>query len=133
MKLLNGKVAIVTGGTSGIGQASAELFASEGARVVIVGRRRVEGEAVRDTIRMVGGEAEFVEADLSDDLAVGRMVTEATACFGRIDIWFNNAGVGGGRGGIEERQASDWDRIASINARSAFLCLKAEVAQLRAQ
>jgi NAD(P)-dependent dehydrogenase (short-subunit alcohol dehydrogenase family) len=133
MNILKGKVAVVTGGTSGIGQASVELFAAEGAKVVIVGRRRPEGEAVRDGIVSMGGEAAFVEADLSDDAAVTRMVTEAAACFGRADIWFNNAGVGGGRGGIEEREAADWDRIASINARSAFLCLKAEVAQLRAQ
>jgi len=61
------------------------------------------------------------------------MVSESIGFFGRVDIWFNNAGVGGGRGGIEVREAADWDRIASINARSAFLCLKAQVAQLRVQ
>lgn len=133
MGILSGKVAVITGGTSGIGQASAELFAAEGASVVIVGRRRVEGETIGNAIREAGGNAGFVEADLSDDLAVARMVADATACFGRVDIWFNNAGVGGGRGGIEVREAADWDRISSVNARAAFLCLKAEVGQLRAQ
>ena len=70
MNILEGKVAVVTGGTSGMGEASAELFASEGAKVVVVGRRRAEGVAVCDSIRAKGGTAEFIEADLSDDAAI---------------------------------------------------------------
>lgn len=90
---LQGKTALVTGATSGIGQAIAEAFAREGARVIIVGRDRLRGQAVVDAIHAAGGQATFLAADLASMVDVRRLATEATAALGHIDILVNNAGI----------------------------------------
>ena len=90
---LQGKTALVTGATSGIGQAIAEAFAREGARVVISGRNAQRGKAVVDAIRANGGQATFIAADQASVEGVRRLAREATAAFGPIDILVNNAGI----------------------------------------
>lgn len=95
MTVLIGKVALVTGGTSGIGKATAIAFAQAGAKVVIAGRRQVEGETVVDRIKADGGEAIFAKTDVSDEEQVKTLVEKAIATYGRLDIAFNNAGVEG--------------------------------------
>jgi NAD(P)-dependent dehydrogenase (short-subunit alcohol dehydrogenase family) len=94
---LQDKVALITGGTSGIGEAVAELFAREGAKVAITGRNEARGEAVTARILSAGGEsggqAIFVRADVSKAVDCKRAVDETLRCFGRLDILFNNAGV----------------------------------------
>ena len=90
---LQGKTALVTGSTSGIGQAIAEAFAREGARVVVSGRDEQRGKAVVETIRATGGSAAFVFADLSSKAEVDRLASEAVKVFGQIDILVNNAGM----------------------------------------
>ncbi|HEY6408444.1 MAG TPA: SDR family NAD(P)-dependent oxidoreductase, partial [Ktedonobacteraceae bacterium] len=90
---LQGKTALVTGSTSGIGQAIAEAFAREGARVVVSGRDEQRGKAVVETIRATAGSAAFVFADLSSKAEVDRLAGEAIKVFGQIDILVNNAGM----------------------------------------
>src|SRR5215469_14802536 len=90
---LQGKTALVTGGTSGIGQAIAEAFAREGARVVVSGRNVQRGQAVVDAIRTRGGQATFIAADQASVQGVRRLAKEATTVLGPIDILVNNAGI----------------------------------------
>jgi NAD(P)-dependent dehydrogenase (short-subunit alcohol dehydrogenase family) len=133
MRLLEGKVVLITGATSGIGYASAKLFAEEGASVALVGRRVAEGNAVVSEIQNAGGTAFFIAADLSDVSSIPDVIDQTVAHFGRLDAAFNNAGVGGGRGGIEERTPEAWDTMTDVNLKSAFFCLKAQLGQFRKQ
>jgi len=131
MGMLENKVILVTGGTSGIGRAGVELFAREGARVVFTGRRAAEGEAVVAAVAAVGGEAVFLEADLSDLETIAPMVGRAAARYGRIDGVFNNAGVSGGRKSIEQQTPADWARVNGVNLEAAYFCLVEEIKALR--
>src|SRR5512133_1688067 len=92
-KRLSNKVALITGGTSGIGKATALLFAEEGADVVITGRRAELGQRVVEQIRQSGGRGIFVQADHSQAEGCSRVVERTLAEFGRVDILFNNAGI----------------------------------------
>jgi NAD(P)-dependent dehydrogenase (short-subunit alcohol dehydrogenase family) len=127
MGLLDGKVALVTGGTSGIGRASAALFAREGARVALTGRRAVEGEAVVAEIAAAGGEAVFLQADLTQIDAIPGLIDRVVARFGRLDAAFNNAGISGG-GPIETLDEARWDSLIDTNLKAQFFALKAEAA-----
>ncbi len=121
MGMLEGKVAIVTGGTSGIGARSAELFAAEGAKVVIAGRRRTEGEALAERL---GPSASFVRTDVTSERDVKAMVDHATAKFGRLDCLFNNAGNPGRLVGIAEVETEDLDAIIAVHVRGVVLGMK---------
>jgi NAD(P)-dependent dehydrogenase (short-subunit alcohol dehydrogenase family) len=128
--LLENKVALITGGTSGIGAASAVIFAKEGASVVVTGRRRSEGNAVVASIAAAGGKAVFVEADLSDVEMIPGVIFRAVEAFGRLDVAFNNAGTGTG-GPIESMTPAEWSRVIDINMRSAYFCLQAEATEMK--
>jgi NAD(P)-dependent dehydrogenase (short-subunit alcohol dehydrogenase family) len=132
MGLLEGKVALVTGGTSGIGRASAVLFAKEGAKVALTGRRAAEGEAVVAEIAAAGGEAFFIQADLADTDSIPGIVAQVVARYGRLDCAFNNAGISGG-GPLDALTESIWDGIVDTNLKAAFFCLQAEAAQMKRQ
>ena len=132
MGLLAGKVALVTGGTSGIGAASAILFASEGARVALTGRRVAEGQAIVAQIKAAGGDALFIRADLGDTGAIPAMIERVVEVYGRLDAVFNNAGTATG-GPIEAASESEWDRVIDTNMKSAYFCLKAEAEQMKRQ
>ena len=132
MGLLEGKVALVTGGTSGIGRASAVLFAKEGAKVALTGRRAAEGEAVVAEIVAAGGEAIFIQADLSQTDTIPGVVAEVVARYGRLDAAFNNAGVSGG-GPLDTLTEGVWDKVVDTNLKAAFFCLQAEAAQMKRQ
>ncbi len=133
MALLEGKVILITGGTSGIGRASAVLFAKEGARVALTGRRAAEGAAVVAEIEAAGGEALFIEADVTQTETIPETVARTVARFGRLDGAFNNAGVSAGPGEIDMRDEATWDKVIDTNLKSVFFCVKAQIAQMRAQ
>ena len=125
-----GKVALVTGGTSGIGRETAVLFAREGARVVITGRRETEGNATVDLIRRAGGEGVFVQADVSRASEVEALVEKTVAAFGGLDYAFNNAGIEGHWVPIVEQTEEEWDQTIDINLKGTWLCLKYEIQQM---
>jgi NAD(P)-dependent dehydrogenase (short-subunit alcohol dehydrogenase family) len=130
---LQNKVAIVTGGTSGIGRDTAVLFAKEGAKVVVAGRRQPEGEETIDLIRGAGGEGIFVATDVSTTADVQALVQKTVEKFGRLDIGFNNAGIEGNWVPIAEQAEEDWDRTIAINLKGVWLCLKYEIQQMLKQ
>lgn len=123
MKLMD-RVAIVTGATSGIGQASAILFAEEGAKVAVTGRNESRGRAVATTIRSSGGEAIFVRGDVRFPDECRRMVDETLGAFGgRLDILFNNAGVFHPHSAIECTE-EEWDLTVDISLKGSWLMSK---------
>ena len=109
------KVALVTGGTSGIGRDTAVLFAKAGAKVVVAGRRELEGKETVDLIRAAGGEGLFVKADVAKTADVQAMVQKTVEKFGRLDVAFNNAGIEGIWVPIVEQAEEDFDRVIDIN------------------
>ncbi|MGA9393047.1 MAG: SDR family oxidoreductase [Candidatus Sulfotelmatobacter sp.] len=130
---LQGKVAIVTGGTSGIGRDTAVLFAKAGAKVVVSGRREPEGQETIELIRSADGEGLFVKADVSKAPEVEALIKKAVERFGRLDIAFNNAGIEGVWVPIVRQTEEDWDRTININLKGVWLCLKYEIRQMLVQ
>lgn len=123
---LERKVAIITGGGSGIGRAAAQLFTREGAKVVVADYNAEAGENTVQAIQDSGGEAIFVKVDVSDAEQVQHMVQSALEAYGGIDILFNNAGILL-FGTILETDPKDWTRLMSINLNGVFLCSKAVI------
>jgi len=130
---LKGKVALVTGGTSGIGREACVLFAKAGAKVVVAGRRENEGNETIDLIRAAGGDGLFVKADVSRAAEVATLVQKTVEKFGRLDVAFNNAGIEGAWIPIVEQSEEDWDRTIDINLKGVWLCLKYEIRQMLKQ
>lgn len=121
---LDGKVAIVTGGNSGIGKATVELFAKEGAKVAIMARREEEGLAVQNEITSAGGDATFIKCDVMDSNAVDSAVEQAIAKYGTVDLLFNNAGFGAGQQ-FPDEDDENWDRVISVNINGTFYMTRA--------
>ena len=129
---MSDKVALITGASSGIGQATAELFAAKGARVVLAARREDELAALANKIKDRGGKASFVTTDVSVAQDVGRMVTHTLETFGRLDYAVNNAGIEGPFRSIVDLLDEDWDQVIDINLKGTFLCLKYEAGAMLA-
>ncbi len=119
---LKDKVTLVTGGAHGMGEATARLFAREGAKVVIADILEREGNAVAASIAASGGEAQFVRLDVADEQQWGEVVDQIVARYGRLDVLVNNAGISGG---VHERMSTEhFDRLIAVNARGTFLGIK---------
>jgi NAD(P)-dependent dehydrogenase (short-subunit alcohol dehydrogenase family) len=119
---LKGKVAIVTGGGSGIGRAIALAFASEGATAVVVARNMARLKDVAAEIASRGGKAAAIAADIADELKVKEMVSRTLGEFGRIDILVNNAGIPGPTANLSDMELDKWNEVLSINLTGAMLC-----------
>jgi len=123
-----GKVALVTGASSGLGEATAIKFAEEGARVVIAARREEQSAQVVKKITALGGEAIFVRADVSRAADIEAMVKTAVQKFGRLDCAVNNAGISGPRlTPLADVTEAQWDEIMGINLKGVWLCMKHEI------
>jgi NAD(P)-dependent dehydrogenase (short-subunit alcohol dehydrogenase family) len=127
---LQGKVAIVTGGSSGIGRATALTFAREGARVLVVDIDIAGGEETIRLIRYAGGEAKFIKADVTKAAEVEEMVNNAVKTYNRLDYAFNNCGIIGVAAPITEATEEDWDHVINTNLKGVWLCLKYEIAYM---
>ncbi len=122
-----GKVAVITGGTSGIGRASAIAFAKEGVKVVVSGRREAEGLATVEMIENVGGMATFVRCDVTKEADTAALIAKTMETYGRLDFAFNNAGVEETPGLITDRTEEDIRRVLDTNILGVMLALKHEI------
>jgi 3-oxoacyl-[acyl-carrier protein] reductase len=132
MQRLAGKVAVVTGGSSGIGKAIALRFGHEGAKVVVAARRRGLCEQTAKEICRQGGEAFVVQTDVSHENQVDMLFDKAVQQYGRVDIAVNNAGVFGGRR-LAETTTKAFDEVMNVNLRGTFFCCRAAFKHMRAQ
>jgi NAD(P)-dependent dehydrogenase (short-subunit alcohol dehydrogenase family) len=134
MTPLEGKVVLITGGTSGIGRAAAAAFAQAGARVVIAGRRAELGNDVAEELRAQKAEVRFVRADVSLSPDVERLITETVKAYGRLDAAFNNAATTDGALALSaDFTEEQFDHTVAMNLKSVWLCLRAEIRQMLSQ
>jgi NAD(P)-dependent dehydrogenase (short-subunit alcohol dehydrogenase family) len=131
--LLAGKVALVTGGASGIGRASALAFAREGARVAVADINNDGGNETLKQIEAMGGQAIFVTTDVTSASDVQHLVDRTVEAFGRLDCAHNNAGILGAPAKTADCPEEEWDRIVAINLKGVFLCMRVEIPQMLAQ
>lgn len=128
MGQFDGKVALVTGGSAGLGAATALEFARQGARVAIAARRAEQSAAVVRQIEALGGEAQFVPADMARPAEIEAMVRQVLDRFGRLDCAVNNAGITGPVGKpLAEIEEAQWDALMDVNLKAVFLCMKHEI------
>jgi NAD(P)-dependent dehydrogenase (short-subunit alcohol dehydrogenase family) len=138
-KKFQGKVALVTGGATGIGKVTARIFAREGAKVIVSTDKNIKGG--EDTVRLInqsGGEATFIKCDVSQAKEVEAMVDKCVQTYGRLDYAFNNAGIGPDGKRVPVVNIVDcpeeiWDRTIDINLKGVFLCMKYEIKQMLKQ
>jgi NAD(P)-dependent dehydrogenase (short-subunit alcohol dehydrogenase family) len=129
---LSGKVAIITGGASGMGRATSLLFAREGANVVVADLNVPDGEEVAKLASESGGKSVFQRTDVSSEAEIAALVARALSDFGRLDVTFNNAGIGGAIGSLQSISVEDWDRTQAVCLRGVFLGIKHSIAPMRA-
>ena len=132
MPSMSGKIALITGASSGIGRATAEAFAAKGAKVALAARREDELAGLVSEIETRGGAATFVKTDVSIAKDVERMVKHTIETFGRLDYAVNNAGIEGQLSGITDLSEEEWDRVLDINLKGTFLCMKYEASAMLA-
>lgn len=130
---MSGRVALVTGGSSGIGAATARAFASAGAKVVIANRTPETGEAVVKSIKSAGGEAIWLQADVSRADQVEALIRGTVAACGRLDFAFNNGGSGGRGDWVAEMAEAEWDKTIAGYLTSVWLCMKYQIKQMLEQ
>ncbi|MCD7971086.1 MAG: glucose 1-dehydrogenase [Candidatus Azobacteroides sp.] len=124
------KVAIVTGGGSGFGQAMSELYAKKGAKVVVSDISEDGGQKTVEAIRQAGGDAYFVKSDVSKPEECENLVQETIRKYGRLNIAFNNAGIGGANALIGDYPVDKWDQIIAVNLSSVFYCMHYEIPEM---
>lgn len=133
MRRFEGKVALVTGGGSGIGRATSLAFANEGAKVVIDDINVEGGEETLAMVKSAGGEAIFVKANVSKATEVEALVQKAIDTYGRLDCAYNNAGVGEPLKRVHKTSEDNWDRVMATNLKGVYLCMKYEIPHMLKQ
>lgn len=128
-----GKVALVTGGSSGVGRAAAIAFGKAGANVIVAARREAEGRETVELITHAGGAARFIQADVAKSDGTVELMNKAIESYGRLDCAFNNAGTEGKFAPITELTETDWEHTISVNLKAVWLCMKYEIAQMLKQ
>ena len=131
MKLLQNQVAIVTGGSSGIGRATALLFAREGARVVVADMNDAAGQAVVDDIRRAGGDAFYQRVDVRQDEECAALVEVTLGHYGQLDIAFNNAGISGTTALTQDQTLEHWRNVLYVNLTGVFNCMVHELRAMK--
>ena len=132
MGRVQNKVAVVTGAALGLGKATAELLAHEGAHVAVVDVNDDEGQRVANSIHKATGDARFWHLDVSDEDAVRTVMDEVVDEFGSLDILVNNAGISGANKPTHEIEESEWDRVMDVNVKGVFFCTKHAIPHMRA-
>jgi NAD(P)-dependent dehydrogenase (short-subunit alcohol dehydrogenase family) len=130
MGIVSGRTALVTGAAAGIGRATALRFAAEGAQVVVSDIEEKGGEETVSMIRTNGGDARFVQADVSKASDVAALISATVAAYGKLDCACNNAGIEGAVAPFVDQTEENFDRTIAVNLKGTFLCLKAEIAQM---
>lgn len=130
---MNPSTVLITGALTGIGRATAFAFARTGANVVVSGRREEAGTALASELRALGGKAEFIKADVTDEAEVRALVEQTVSLFGKLDIAVNNAGTEGTLGPITEQSTDNFHATFSTNVRGTLLSLKHEMRAMQAQ
>ncbi|SFU49212.1 NAD(P)-dependent dehydrogenase, short-chain alcohol dehydrogenase family [Pontibacter akesuensis] len=125
-----GKVALVTGASSGIGKATALQYAREGAKVVVSDINEAAGAEVVAEIKQLGGDAFFVKADVSLPEDCEHLAVRTVATYGRLDIAFNNAGIGGEANAVGDMSIGNWNKVIAVNLSSVFYCMKYQIQEM---
>jgi NAD(P)-dependent dehydrogenase (short-subunit alcohol dehydrogenase family) len=131
--LVEGKVALITGGSSGIGRGTALVFAREGARVAIADIQVEQGHETVRLVKEAGGDAIFVKCDVSVASEVKAAVDTVVETYGRLDFGFNNAGIESAMARTADHAEEDWDRVIEVNLKGVWLCMKYEIPQMLKQ
>ena len=133
MNNLTGKTAIVTGGASGIGEATALLYVENGYNVVISDVNEKKGNQLAEQIKQSGGKAIFIKADVSKPGDCENLISKTTEAFGSVDVAFNNAGIGGESNAVADMSIEGWNKVIAVNLNSVFYCMKYEIQQMQKQ
>ena len=129
-KRMENKVALVVGGSTGIGRATAVAFAKAGAKVVVASRGEKRGQETVELVKQAGTEGLFIQTDVSDKSSVKNLIGQTIDTYGRIDAAFNNAGIEGKTAPLIETDEDDFDSIINVNLKGVYLCLKYQIAAM---
>jgi NAD(P)-dependent dehydrogenase (short-subunit alcohol dehydrogenase family) len=133
MSDLQGKTAIVTGGASGIGEATVLLFAEHGCNVIVSDLQEDKGNTLVEKIKVQNGKAIFVKADISNPADCEMLVNKTVDAFGSVDIAFNNAGIGGESNAVADMSIEGWNKVIAVNLNGVFYCMKYQLLQMQKQ
>ena len=133
MELSENIVALITGGATGIGLATARRFAQEGAKVVIASRNEVAGQQAVADIRASGSEATFIQTDVTQEAQIEALIKQTTGTYGRIDAAFNNSGTEGTPAPLADDNLENYQRIFEVNVKGLWLCMKYQLKQMQQQ
>ena len=129
-KRMDGKIALVVGGSTGIGRATAIAFAQAGANVVIASRREKRGQETAQLVKQAGTEGLFIQTDVSSNSSVRALIEQTVEKFGRIDAAFNNAGIEGKVAPLIDTDEDDFNSIINVNLKGVYLCLKYQISAM---
>jgi NAD(P)-dependent dehydrogenase (short-subunit alcohol dehydrogenase family) len=133
MKKFAGKIALVTGASSGIGRAAAIKLGAEGATVIVAARREAKGLQTVEAVIAAGGTASFIAVDIGDEASIDALFAAIEAQYGRLDAALNNAGTEGEHAIVPDMPVAEFDRVINVNVRGTWLCMRHELRMMRAQ